>query len=248
MRAISKFTVLSGVVCSLIVRPAPLVGQLAAPMPVTPVLSTSAQGEAKVIPDRASVVVNVQTRATTATAAGSQNAARTRAVLDALGRLGLERDQLATEGYNLSPEMQYERDGGRPRVVGYVATNTVRAETRRPEQAGAIIDAALGAGANLINSLTFYASSIDAARRQAIAAAVASAQSDADAMARAAGGTLGALIELSTNGPSAPPRPMYAMDAMRAQAAESVPTPVNPAPQTVTAFVTGRWQFVALAR
>jgi uncharacterized protein YggE len=61
-------------------------------------------------------------------------------------------------------------------VIGYVVTNSVRAESKRVDQAGAIIDAALGAGANLINSLSFYASSIDEPRRQAIALAVASAR------------------------------------------------------------------------
>ena len=59
-----------------------------------PSLVTSGQGEAKVTPDRVSVLVNVQTRATTAAAAAATNAQRTKAVLDALGRLGLPKDQL----------------------------------------------------------------------------------------------------------------------------------------------------------
>lgn len=213
-----------------------------------PALSTSGQGEAKVTPDRASVQVNVQTRGASAAAAGAENARITRAVLTALGRLDLPREQLTTEGYNLYPEMTYDRDGGKPRVTGYVATNSVRAETKRPEQAGAIVDAALGAGANLIGSLSFYASSIDQARREAIALAVASARADAEAMAHAAGGSLGNLIELSTGGPTSPPRPMYDMAQLRSKVASSEPTPVNAGQQTVTVFVSARWQFVAGAR
>jgi uncharacterized protein YggE len=213
-----------------------------APLPVVPVLSTSGQGEAKVTPDRASVMVNVQTRALTAAGAAAENASRTKAVLDAIGKLGLSKEQLGTEGYTVYPEMQYDKNGGSPKVSGYVVTNTVRAETKRPEQAGAIVDAALGAGANLINSLSFYASSIDEARRQAIAAAVASARADAEAMARAAGGTLGALIELSTGGPTVPPRPMYDM-AIRSKSAMQVETPVNPGQQTVTVYVQAKWRF-----
>ena len=220
---------------------ASMAGQVA-PSP-TPLLSTSGQGEAKVTPDRASVMVNVQTRAATATTAAAENASRTRAVLDAIGRLGLSKEQLSTEGYTVYPEMQYDRNGGTPRVTGYVVTNTVRAETKRPEQAGAIVDAALGAGANMVNSLSFYASSIDEARRQAIAAAVASARADAEAMARAAGGTLGSLIELSTGGPTIPPRPMYDM-AIRKQSMQAEATPVNPGQQTVTVFVQARWHFI----
>lgn len=212
-----------------------------------PSLVTAGQGEAKVTPDRASVLVNVQTRAASAAAAASENAQRTRAVLDALARLGLPREQLSTEGYTVYPELSYSRDGTAPRVTSYVVTNTVRAETHRPEQAGAIVDAALGAGANVINSLSFFASSIEEPRRQAIAAAVASARADADAMARAAGGTLGQLLELSTQGPTMPPRPMFDVAGAR-RMAQAEPTPINPGQQTVSVYVNARWQFIPGAR
>jgi hypothetical protein len=214
-----------------------------------PSLVTAGQGEAKVTPDRASVLVNVQTRALTAAAAAAENAQRTKAVLDALAQLGLPRDQLSTGGYTVSPEMVYGRDGSSPpRVSGYVVTNSVRAETRRPEQVGAVIDAALGAGANMINSLSFFASSIEEPRRQAIAAAVTSARADADAMAHAAGGSVGQLLELSTQGPTIPPRPMFDVSAMRARMATAEPTPINPGQQTVTVYVNARWQFIPGSR
>lgn len=231
-----------------IASPSALRAQLPAGVPVpTPSLVSSGQGEAKVTPDRASVMVNVQTRAATAAAAGAENASRTRAVLDAIGKLGLSRDQLSTEGYSVYPEMAYDRNGGNPRVAAYVVTNTIRAETKRPEQAGAIVDAALGAGANMINGLSFYASSIEEARRAAITSAVTNARADAEAMARAAGGSLGQLLELSTQGPTIPPRPMYDMARVKTmQAAE--PTPINPGQQTVSVFVNARWQFVAGGR
>lgn len=213
-------------------------------LPAVPALVTSGQGEAQVAPDRASLLVNVQTRGSTAASAASENSQKTRAVLDALAKLGLPREQLGTAGYSVSPEFRYDKEGGTPRVTGYVVTNSVKAETRRVEQAGAMIDAALGAGANMINSLSFYASSIDVPRREAIAAAVMSARADADAMARAAGGSRGTLLEMSTQGPTSPPRPMYDMQMMRGKLAQAEPTPVNPGVQTVTVFVTARWEFV----
>ena len=206
-------------------------------------LVASGQGEAKVSPDRVSVLVNVQTRAATAAAAAAENARRTAAVLDALGRLGLTKDQLSTEGYSAYPELRYDRDGGSPQVTGYVVTNSVRAESKRVDQAGPIIDAALAAGANLINSLSFYASSIDEPRRQAIALAVSSARADAEAMAQAAGGRLGSLVEISTQGPTVPPRPMFDV-AARGKVAMAEQTPINPGQQTVNVFVTARWLFV----
>ncbi len=220
---------------------APAQGPLGVPVMASVV--TSGTAEAKVTPDRAALMVNVQTRAATAAAAASENARRTTAVLEALGKLGLPKSQLSTEGYSVNPEMVYGA-GQPPRVSGYVVTNTVRAETRRPEQVGAMIDAALGAGANVINGLSFYASSIDAPRREAIAAGVPKARADAEAMARAAGGSLGNLVELSTQGPTIPPRPMYDMSMMARKAEAAVPTPVNPGEQTISVYVNARGQFV----
>jgi len=241
----SRVVVATALTGALFLIPSALQAQSVAPASggLSPSLVTSGQGEAKVTPDRVSVLVNVQTRASTASAAAATNAERTKAVLDALGRLGLPKDQLSTEGYSAYPEMSYDRAGGAPRVTGYVVTNSVRAESKRIDQAGAIIDAALGAGANLINSLSFYASSIDEPRRQAIALAVASARADAEAMAQAAGGRLGALQELSTQGPTVPPRPMFDV-AARGKMAMAEQTPINPGQQTVNVFVTARWAFV----
>jgi hypothetical protein len=221
----------------------PRLAEAQSPTVIPGTLVSSGQGEAKVNPDRVSVVVNVQTRAATAAAAAAENAKRTRAVLDALAALGLTKDQLSTEGYTAYPEMRYDKDGAAPKVIGYVVTNSVRAESKKIEQAGAIIDAALAAGANMINGLSFYASSIDVPRREAIGLAVASARADAEAMAQAAGGTIGELVELSTQGPTVPPRPMFDMASSR-KVAMAEPTPINPGQQTVNVFVTARWRFI----
>lgn len=243
-RSVVRFSLVSLVAITSLTAPRSASAQAVnAPGVIPGTLVASGQGEAKVTPDRVSVLVNVQTRAATAAAAASDNARRTRAVLDALGALGLTKDQLSTEGYSAYPELRYDKDGGSPRVTGYVITNSVRAESKRVEQAGAIIDAALSAGANMINALSFYASSIDVPRRDAIALAVASARADAQAMATAAGGSIGELVELSTQGPTVPPRPMFDM-AARGKVAMAEQTPINPGQQTITVFVSARWRFV----
>ena len=248
MRTLSRSlaALLTAVVVLTAVQPRVVAAQVVQTpaVPMLPMLVTSGQGEAKVTPDRASVLVNVQTRGMTAAAAAAENAQRTRAVMDAIMKLGIPKDQLSTEGYTVYPELRYDREGGAPRVTGYVVTNTVRAETHKPEQAGAIVDAALAAGANLITSLSFYASNIDEPRRQAIAIAVSNARADAEAMARAAGGSVGALLELSTQGPTIPPRPMFDM-AVRGKTMQAEATPVSPGLQTVSVFVNARWQFVS---
>jgi uncharacterized protein YggE len=237
MRSVARFLTL---IFPLI---AGVAGAQTSPLTVTgPILSTSGSGEAKTTPDRASVLINVQTRAASAAGAAAENATRAKAVFDAMSKLGLPKEQVTTEGYSVYPEMQYGRDGAAPKVSGYVATNTVRVELRKVEQVGSVIDAALAAGANLINSVSFYSASIEVPRREAIATAVASARADAEAMARSAGGSVGDLVELSTGGPTQPPRPMYEMSMRSAAAAPT--TPINPGQQTVTVYITARWRFV----
>jgi uncharacterized protein YggE len=208
---------------------------------VPPYISVSATGEAHVTPDRATIFVGVQSRGTTAAAAGSDNARRQRAVLDTLRALGISGDRVSTMNYNVSPDIQYSpNNSAPPKVVGYMVTNTVRAEITRLEDVGRVIDAVLGKGANELSSLQFYSSKSDSARRAALATAVANARADAEALARAAGGSLGQLAEISTGEP--PIRPIaMPMAKLAAQAA----TPIEPGQQTVAATVSVRWVFVS---
>jgi uncharacterized protein len=130
-------------------------------MPATttavPQIVATGRGEVKVSPDRATIQVSVQTRATTAAAAAAENANKQQAVLSALRALGLGNDQLSTINYNVYPEQRYEQ-GKEPVIVAYNVTNTILVDVRKLTQVGPVIDAALAHGANMITSLQFYAS------------------------------------------------------------------------------------------
>jgi uncharacterized protein len=208
-----------------------------------PVIATTAVGEARVTPDRATIFVGVQSRAQTAAAAGTDNARRQRAILDTLRALGISGDRVSTMNYNVSPEMQYAPSGQTPpKITGYVVTNTVRADVQKLDDVGRVIDAALAKGANEISSLQFYSSKADSAHRAALSAAVASARADAEALARAAGGALGQLLELSTA--EYPIRPVQEMALGRVAMAQAAKTPIEAGQQTVTTTVSARWAFV----
>jgi uncharacterized protein YggE len=211
-----------------------------------PEIITSGTGEARVTPDRAQIFMGVQTRAATAAQAGTDNARKTRAVIDAVKARGIPAEQIATSDYNLYPEYDHRepREGPQtPRVIGYVATNSVRIEVRKLDQVGSIIDAGLAAGANMVNTIQFFASNVDLARRTAMAEAVGRARGDAEALARAAGGSLGALLELNTQSP--PVRPLARFERNMAMDATAVAqTPIEPGQQTLTVWVSGRWAFI----
>lgn len=208
-----------------------------------PTVSVTGEGEARAVPDRAFVILGVESRAASASEAAADNARRQRAVLDTLRAMGFTQEQLATANYSVRPELQYDQEGQRPRVLGYVVSNTVRVDVRQTERVGPVIDAALARGANQVHGLHFYLSDPAPARRDAIANAVAKARADAEALARAAGGSLGEVLELSTAPmPSGPV--MYRQNievlAMRGDAS----TPVQAGEEVVRATVHARWAFV----
>lgn len=223
---------------------APLGAQAPLVAPALPTIEVGGSGEAKVTPDRALIYVGVQTKGRTAALAGAENARLANAILDAVRNAGIPRDQIGTMNYSVNPSYRYYPDGRKPELTGYDANNTVRIEVRSLELVGKVIDASLGAGANNISGLSYYASQIDATKRDALASATANARLSAEAMAKAAGGTLGPLMTLSSQMMDSPqPMPMMAM-AMRGKAADESTPVVAPTEQTVSASVVGKWQFI----
>jgi uncharacterized protein len=211
-----------------------------APLEPIPSISVAAQHEVKVTPDRATIQISVQTRAATAAAAATQNATKLQAVLAALRALGLTNDQLSTINYNVHPDYVH-REGREPEITGYNVTNTILADVRQLSQVGPVIDAALSRGANMMTSLQFYASNTEAARRTAIAGAIAKAKADAEAAAAAAGGSLGPLLDIDVGAYNPrPPQPMYRLQASVAQA----DTPIQPGQESLTVTVSTRWRFI----
>lgn len=214
--------------------------QLAPPSPAR--IITSGEAQVRVTPDRATILVGVQTRGATAAVAGASNARTQKAILDTLKSMGLGSDQLTTQSYSVNPEMQYPPSGGPGRVVGYTVSNVVRVELKRIEQVGPVVDASLAKGANQINSIQFSSSAAGEARRTAMADAVRDARSDAEVLAKAAGGSVGPVIEITSSAP--PIRPMYGEIMMRSAAKADVTTPIEPGEQVISATVSVIWQFI----
>src|SRR5205823_12234552 len=86
-----------------------------------PQVVTTGQGEVRVTPDRATVMLGVQTRATTAEEATTQNSRKQRAVIDAIKARGIPAEQIATSSFNVIPETRYDREGQvAPRTTSYL--------------------------------------------------------------------------------------------------------------------------------
>lgn len=217
-----------------------------APSPaLVPQIHANATEEVEISPDRASVSLAVETRAKTAAAAGAENARIQTAVLDTLRKLGIERRHIRTQGVNLSPEYEYPKDGGRPTVIGYQARNTIQVELQQIGMVGGVIDGSLAKGATNVGGLHFFASTTAEARREAVRKAVERVRADAEAIASAAGGTLGPLLEIVANADAPDFRQFNAAPMMMAKAERAdVSTPVEAGQIRVTANVSARFTFV----
>lgn len=204
-----------------------------------PQIVASGEGEARVTPDRVYADIAVETTAETAVAAAAENARRVAAVRAALQRAGVQAGAISNVGYSVQERTRYEQ--GTQRRDGYQAVHTLRVESERLERIGALIDAALAAGANGIREVRYTSRNQESARRAAIAAAVARARTDAEAMAQAAGGRLGGLLEISTSRFGAPPG-VFVQESLMMRTREE--TSITPRELVLRATVLGRWAYV----
>jgi len=187
------------------------------------------------------VTFAVETRGATAAAAGAENARRQTAIIASVREKGVQAAQISTGGYWVGPDERF--DDGQRKVIGYIARNSIVVDVHQIERIGSLIDAALGAGANSVGGLQYYSTVAEQNRRTALERAVTKARSDAEVMARAAGGTLGLPIEIRTVDAGVPRQMGDVMLTARAMGA-GPETPVSIGEQRVSVTVVTRWRFV----
>jgi uncharacterized protein YggE len=194
--------------------------------------SVTVTGSASVttVPNRASFSFGVTTQGKTASGALSENATETRKVIEALKAAGIAAADIQTASVSLSP--RYSNDG--ESILGYTATNVVSATEKDINHAGAIVDAAVGAGANEVGGPSLTRSDTSALYRAALRAAVADARKKASAIATASGAHLGAVRSVAEGSSAPAPEPFNA----KAAAGASDATPVQPGTQEIDASVT----------
>ncbi|MBW3570635.1 MAG: SIMPL domain-containing protein [Gemmatimonadetes bacterium] len=203
-----------------------------------PSIRVTGTGEVRAAPDQATADFAVETAASTAQEAAAANAHQMERVIAALVRAGVPRERIETRDYNVFPDYDPRpMEGGQPRVRGYRVMNTVSATTHDVTRVGAIIDAALSAGANRVHGVRFSLRDPQRFRAQAIQEATRRARADAEALAAAMGLQLGMVREASTvevgyGGPV-----MLMGREAAADMVQAARTPINPGEQTVRATV-----------
>jgi len=163
----------------------------AAPPPVR-TLSVNGVGEVRLAPDIAYLYIGVHTDMPSAAEAVATNNEQTTALTAALKEAGVDAKDISTSNFGIWPNTQYSPEG---KSIGttYIVDNTVYIAVRDLEGLGDLLDAAIGAGANSINSITFDVADKSKALKEARAKAVENARAQAQELAGLAGVELGAV-------------------------------------------------------
>lgn len=192
------------------------------------VSATAAVGTA---PNEAVATLGVRSEAASGTGAMDQNAARMRAVLKALDANGIAPADVKTVDLSL-----YRQQVGRgsSRHEAFVASEQVQVTDHRLQSIGAVIDAAVRAGATSVQGISFQVSNPDQVQATALGQAIRAARTKADALAAAAGTRVVRVVTISQDNYQPP---VYNQPLFGKFASSAVPTPVLP-PASVRTSVT----------
>ena len=150
-------------------------------------ITVSGEGNILVSADTAVVNIGVNIRDRNALKAQQRANEVIAAVRKVLTDNGIAAEDINTGYVELFTIYDYDYSSGSDAVSMYTANSMLAIQLKDMTQVGKVIDLAFGAGANSLNGVSFSASDTDAARKEALKAAVEQARVKAEVLAEAAG-------------------------------------------------------------
>jgi uncharacterized protein YggE len=170
----------------------------AASNPDVRTLSVSGNGQAFLAPDIAYIYIGVHTEQPSAAEAVSENNTQTQALISAIQDFGIDPKDIRTSNFSIWPMDRFDPATGSPTGQKiYAADNTVYVTVRDLETLGDLLDTAVQAGANTVNSVQFDIENKDEALKEARVDAMNNAKQQAQELADAAGLSLGDIQSIS---------------------------------------------------
>ncbi|HJJ36713.1 MAG TPA: SIMPL domain-containing protein [Methanocorpusculum sp.] len=155
------------------------------------IISVTGYGESETTPDVATISLGLTTENTNAAKAQAENKETMDKIISALKSAGVSAKEISTRSYSIYSYTVSEYDAGKypAGTVVYKVTNLISVKTSNVDSVGSYIDAAVSAGANVVNSIVFSLSNEKyiEQRNLALTSAVKGARADADAVASALG-------------------------------------------------------------
>lgn len=205
-----------------------------------PVVTVSATESIDTPPDLAVVSAGVSTLAPTAVAALQGNSAKMTRMVAAVRAAGVAERDIQTRGISISADYNYVNNAQVFR--GYRASNTVSIRSRDIPGLGRFLDALVAAGGNQIEGPSFTIEKPEALIVQARGQALASAQANADALARQAGFKRARLLALGENANRRSGQELRTFDVSAPPVVAQTSAPVAPGEVSTSVTVTGTYR------
>ena len=202
----------------------------------TGTIVVSGTGRVAVEPDIAELRLGVAVSRPTVDAARSESARLMDAILGAVHRASVARNDVRTALLSVQPRYDY-RESRAPALTGYELSNVVEVTVRDLMKLGDLVDGTLAAGATSMDGLSFRVADPAPAEAEARRQAMAEARARADVLAEAAGLAIEGVADIVEGGPGRPPIPYPKAERM-ALAAADVSTPVEGGSLEVAVTVT----------
>lgn len=154
-------------------------------------------GTVRAAPDTVMALVGVETISDTVRLAADENAEIMDDVMAALRGRRIAQQDIQTTGFSVYSERQGPQVEGGPERIVYHVINNVRITVRRIDDLSAILDAAIGAGANTISWVNFSIDDPTPLVIQARELAMTDAMLKATALAELANVELGMVLQIS---------------------------------------------------
>lgn len=212
-------------------------------------ITVEGTGKAATIPNIATIDFSVTEKGTTVAEAQTKATEKTNAALAAVDKLGVEKKDVKTVAYNVSPEYEYPQPcyGGvcpasqNPKIIGYQVAQTVEVKVRDTAKAGDVLQALGTLNVQNISGPNFTVDEDDAIRNDARKEAIDNAKAKAKALAAQLGVSLGKVVTFYENTGGYPMYDTYAKGGMMANemAAPSAPSlPSGEHETSVTVMIT----------
>ena len=207
-------------------------------------ITTTGNGVVITQNNRAVMYLAVETMSPDAKQAAQDNANIMTKVKHAVIGAGAAPDKIETDNYTMYPV--YEYDKGKVKSRKYEVNNRMKVVVEDLTKAGAVMDAAISAGANRIENIMFTVRNPGKYKDDALREAAQDARRKADIIAASLGKTVTNIISVTDNSVRVSPR-NYMMNARMAggnDMAESATTPMEGGDAKVESSVTVVFEIV----
>jgi hypothetical protein len=196
-------------------------------------LTVQGDGKVSAAPDMATIVLGVETQNANASVAVRENAALMNETINALLGAGIAENEIQTSSFSLTtmPQDEPKMTGETPKAPVFLATNQVTVKLNNTTDVGRVLDAAVSAGSNSIQQVSFDLRDPIPQNDMALTKAIEDAQRQAEVAASAAGVNLGRVLEI-TEGYG------FVTAAAKSASFADFATPIQPGELEISASVT----------